>query len=312
MENNVQIYERRYNNIFDLLSEIGGVIQSIFYLFFWINYIFNKYIIVYDTNSLFFAVKENGEKNLNNNSNKAKNATKLKRPVRKFETIQNLNKEKRAKLKIFEYDKKSDNNNKKRKSILNNEYKNKKDDSKIKYSLSSINIHKSLKFQELNYPACKFGSDENSSNVYLKENGSGLISKMNKKGIVKNENNQMDFNVFSDKMNKSLTEFVKKEEINKFCLSRESLAKINHKNIEVKNMFKKEKIMVKRITFFGFLKDLIFYNNKGSINFLIKFRKHLLSEEHIFKSHAKVVILEKQINDKKNNSVNIFEFFREL
>ena len=33
MQNNVQIYERKYNNIFDLFSEIGGVIQFIFYFF---------------------------------------------------------------------------------------------------------------------------------------------------------------------------------------------------------------------------------------------------------------------------------------
>ena len=33
MQNNVQIYERKYYNIFDLLSEIGGVVQSIFYFF---------------------------------------------------------------------------------------------------------------------------------------------------------------------------------------------------------------------------------------------------------------------------------------
>ena len=62
MRNNVQVYERRYNNIFDLLSEIGGVFQSLFYLFLWINYIYNKFIIWYDTNSLFFAVKDNNEK----------------------------------------------------------------------------------------------------------------------------------------------------------------------------------------------------------------------------------------------------------
>ena len=32
MQNNVQIYERRYSNIFNIFSEIGGIAQFIFYL----------------------------------------------------------------------------------------------------------------------------------------------------------------------------------------------------------------------------------------------------------------------------------------
>ena len=57
MQNNVQIYERKYNNIFDIFSEIGGVIQFIFYVFYWTNYLYNKYIIAYDTNALFFSIR---------------------------------------------------------------------------------------------------------------------------------------------------------------------------------------------------------------------------------------------------------------
>ena len=58
MQNNVQIYERKYNNIFDIFSEIGGVVQFIFYLFYWLNFIYNKYIIAYNTNSLFFTIRD--------------------------------------------------------------------------------------------------------------------------------------------------------------------------------------------------------------------------------------------------------------
>ena len=56
MQNNVQIYERKYNNFFDIFAEIGGIVQFMFYLLYWINYAYNKYIIAYDTNSLFFSV----------------------------------------------------------------------------------------------------------------------------------------------------------------------------------------------------------------------------------------------------------------
>ena len=56
MQNNVQIYERKYNNFFDIFAEIGGIVQFMFYLLYWLNYAYNKYIIAYDMNSLFFAV----------------------------------------------------------------------------------------------------------------------------------------------------------------------------------------------------------------------------------------------------------------
>ena len=58
MQNNVQIYERRYNNIFDIFSENGGITQFIFYLFYWINYAYNQFIIDFDTNYLFFSLKD--------------------------------------------------------------------------------------------------------------------------------------------------------------------------------------------------------------------------------------------------------------
>jgi hypothetical protein len=57
MQNTAQIYERKYNNIFDILSEIGGVVQFIFYIFYWINFSYNRYTIAFDTNNLFFTVR---------------------------------------------------------------------------------------------------------------------------------------------------------------------------------------------------------------------------------------------------------------
>ena len=59
MQNNVQIYERKYNNIFDIFPKIGGAVQFIIYVFYWLNYVYNKYIIVYDTSSLIFSIRDN-------------------------------------------------------------------------------------------------------------------------------------------------------------------------------------------------------------------------------------------------------------
>ena len=53
MQNNVNIYERRYSGLLDILSNIGGMSQCMFYIFFTINCLYNKYVIIMDTNHFF-------------------------------------------------------------------------------------------------------------------------------------------------------------------------------------------------------------------------------------------------------------------
>ena len=79
IQNNMQIYERRYEDIFEVLSHIGGIIQCMFNILYWINFFYNRYIIISDTNKLFFSIIEkradslNGEKIKQLNSNKNQN-----------------------------------------------------------------------------------------------------------------------------------------------------------------------------------------------------------------------------------------------
>ena len=75
MQNNVQIYERRYSNIFNIFSEIGGIAQFIFYLFYWLNFIYNQFIIDFDTNSLLFSLTNNEFDNKGNNNININNIT---------------------------------------------------------------------------------------------------------------------------------------------------------------------------------------------------------------------------------------------
>ena len=305
MQNNVQVYERRYNNIFDLLSEIGGVFQSLFYLFFWINYIYNKYIISYDTNSLFFAVKDNNEKKIKYN--------KLKKPVKKNISLNN-NQSKQLKLNLKKMNNNENNN-------INNDNTSDKDknNSNNDCPINSIKLNKSLRFKTLIFPKnFKLDNEQNSSILYLKQNS---LNKNNNNNNNNNSNNKiidiekrLNFNIIkNNNIKKAVTGYIKKEEINKFWLTKESLAKIDHQKMEIEEILDKEKKkVIKNISFFRFLKDIIFENKKGSNYFLIKFRKHLLSEEHLFKSHVKTVLLEKQCNSNKNCSTNVFECFNEL
>ena len=301
LQNNVHIYERRYDNIFDLLSEIGGVIQSIFYLFFWLNYIYNRYIIAYDTNSLFFRVKYNTEKKPNSN----KNNKISKKPIKKYISLENMN-QKKLNLNIFktnrlELPQKMKNNLALKSNFARNNYN---------YPFSSFQINQALNHKTIiNHPKLLSNNEENSSSFVLKESSSVIINKSSNN----KENSLLYFNSIDEKIKKSLTGFIKREEIDKFWVNKQSLARIDHKHTEFQKILENQKIKsVKNINFFEFVKNLLFEHKKGSNSFLIKFRKHLLSEEHLFKSHIKTVLLEKHLKYKETDKTNMYECFQEL
>ena len=313
MQNNVQIYERIYNNIFDLFSEIGGVIQFIFYIFFWTNFIYNKYIIAYDTFAMFFSVQNEKGQNISNKIFKNKK-------LFKYDKLYNSNKINKNSLQNITSTKKhnfmkyiKDNNNNYYTSLT-------KSRTELKYSENEKKIQKNKKFYiktdflskekysnilkkinkklEPNNDLSKFSIDHNSSNANLKENNILF-------NIIKDNNKKIKYYKGKHLSNK--------EYINRMTLSKKSLSKIEHNNIKFQQNIKKDKIKgSKRFSFIDFLKSFCFKNNKGSHNFLIIFRQHLLSEEHIFKNHIKMILLEK--NHKCNTELytNILESYNEL
>ena len=57
---------------------------------------------------------------------------------------------------------------------------------------------------------------------------------------------------------------------------------------------------------------MIFKKEKQNNKYLTLFRKHLLSEEHLLKSHINYVLLEKKYNLNDNAITNIYECYNEL
>ena len=53
IQNYKQIYERKYEDIFGAFSSIGGIIQFFYYIFYLINYFFNDFILILNTQNLF-------------------------------------------------------------------------------------------------------------------------------------------------------------------------------------------------------------------------------------------------------------------
>ena len=285
MENNVQIYERKYNNILDLVSEIGGVIQFIFFIFYWLNFYYNKYIVAYDTNSLFFSVR--GE-NPNNEDKRNFKFEQFKK--RSLGNIPNIP------------DKKTDiiKETIKKQNYIESERGN--ENCKNKFS------DKFLKNVDMPSQTSKrYNTNYNSSNIPLQ--GKSIVD--NLKNINLNDSVLKEFN---NKNNANIKEKRKSNEdiINSMPLSLRYLSKIDHKK---KKSIKISDVDLKTIKYFSYidyLKSLIFKKEKESYNFIRIFRKHLLSEEHLFKSHIKITFLERQHNFSGEEKLNALECYKEL
>ena len=308
MQNNVQIYERKYNNLLDVFSEIGGVIQFIFYLFYWINFVYNKYIIAYDTNSLLFSIRDNinvsskeeynnQKNNLNNNDIKLLNLKAGYPNVRKSKDLinkkyliannskeNNMNKEKE--LIVFGNDKKNKNKN----DIINNKNKNAESILKIQKRLTPIRSQTNL---------CL---NPNSSNLFLKENANN--SQNNSFGEIYKK---LEINLGKDAKNK-----YNKSNLNLISLSSKSLGKIEHRHKKKGETSDQKLKSIKIFSFKDFLKSIIFKRNKGNHYFIEVFRKHLLSEEHFLKNHIKMVLLTKKYKFGGDENTNVLECFNEL
>ena len=290
LQNNVQIYERKYNNFFDILSEIGGEVQFVFYLFYWINYVYNKYIIAYDTNILFFSIKDNRSTIKEIHAKKFIISKFNKNDIQLNNAIKNINK--------LELDKKRD--NKIFKNINN-----------LKIKLTDINNNKNNfiynKIILKNISKDKYRTNQNESKDILRDNKSFIsynykkesnsFAHINaKESLQKNKTYNESYNDYIDKLN----------------LSRISLAKIEHKKKRSIKITSDNQGDMKYFSFLNYLKAIIFKVPKNTHNFIRIFRKHLLSEEHLLKSHIKMVFLEKKNNFNGEEKTNALECFNEL
>ena len=389
MQNNFQIFERKYNNFFDTFPKIGGAIQFIIYIFYWINFLYNKYIIVYDTSSLLFSIRDNQHtiNSIRNNKHIPKqnfNEQEMNRENFKENISRHIKSSKFfEKLKLDKINKDTKNHKKSNNDIINNLSKRKNnkllklndEDKNRKIYFSNIISNKKIINDSLinlnnnsniiikipsNKKKHKKYTNLNSSNFFLKENENTLLydkikrysnnnnSYQNRQQIIKkysnNDNSYQDRqqikrysnnnnsfqerhvlkrysnnNSFQDmhkkfeydkdkKKIKKVNKMDNKENAIKIGVSKDSISKIDH-NKRNTNTYINEN---KSLTFFSFFKSKLLKKNKETFNFIKLFRNHLLSEEHLLKSHAKMMLLEKQHNFHGEECTNVLECFNEL
>ena len=156
----------------------------------------------------------------------------------------------------------------------------------------------------------------NSSNLILKENKNFNINSYKKNSTLNLKNNfsnKLTNIVKNIKVGKSKTLYISnKDYIRNISISKRNIAKIEHikKNLDL--LYGENVRKAKRLTFIDFIKSLFFNRDKGSHHFLTLFRKHLLSEEHLLKSHINMVLFEKKYNINDEENTNIFECYNEL
>ena len=330
LQNTAQIYERRYNNIVDILAQMGGMTQCIYYIFFWVNYLYNKYIIASDTNKLFFHVKET--KNYISWLEKKKNITKIiKANKEKIKQKSKTNKE-IMKMKIADInnninnDSENMNNNNQKLKFMNELLKSSK-----KYEDNSLSIFSYSNNRNLKNNNNKFSSngsnsfireiqDKSNSSILLKDSNNNLISNQinifnnNSKLNISPKGNKKKYSVFSIfENNEDICSSPQYKAMRKFRISQRSVQKIDHQQSKCENLIKEERMkLIKNLTFFIYFKSLFIPKFKGITDFITLYRKNLLSEEHFFKSHIKISLIEKQYKLNNNQSISFIDCFNNL
>ena len=204
MQNNVNIYERRYSGLLDILSNIGGMSQCIFYLFFTINYLYNRYVIVMDTNHFFCKIvkisqEDSGTEAKDNNKTNSLNNFKF-----------NIFKYNESDTKVF---------NKKMKSF------NLKFHYNLDNQLTEIKSENEIQKRIQTKNSLNFNNDSIKNNNFLKEQ----INKNKDIDIDKNNTlkNEESSKVFSDSFDNSNKEINQNKRIDSLSLLKDKNNEFN-------------------------------------------------------------------------------------
>jgi len=292
MQNNVQIYERSYNDLFDIMAQIGGGVQLLYYIFFWINYIYNRFIITYDTNKLFFNAKETKE-----------NIPKKEYLSNKYLKNNNLNNG----SNISE-----DYNLNQSKNFLNLKVCKNLNNDTISFPMS-YNSNNKMNLNIIRSPK-KEKNDINNNNLIIKDNPKKPLQIQindNKLSFIPKTKKNSVFSIFDNK--KDISASPQYQKMKELRISHISVRKIDHQKTIFENLIKEERLkFIQNLTFFIFIKSFFINKYKGTTDFIRLFRKNLLSEEHFFKSHIKISLLEKQYKLNKNQNISFIDCFNNL
>ena len=286
--NSCQIIKGGYNNLYDILPNIGGIIQLIYYICFSFNYIFNKYIVIKDSNHLFFKMynKENDDQKTIYNKRVFQNCA--------------LSFRDEVKLKKLNHEI----NNRGKNSNKNEKKKNTQEKKKITTEMIFKN---EILLNNLN------NNEENN-------NSNDIIFDISKNNIIKNNSeidnisNQRRIIILKDKTRNEKSTKIKDDSYKLNFLYYQFVYQlkkyISHKNKEIKVEPMNSNIVSQYITFFNYILFRAGNENQKKVFLVLsKFREKILGEENLFRTKIYLYHLEKYFNLKENQKPDIIELY---
>ena len=292
LQNSAQVIKGGYSTIYDILPSIGGIIQLIYYIFYSLNFFYNKYVTTQDCNTSFFRMYNSEDpKGVPMKKNFERYVKSIRQEAKKYSTNKILTaiKERRDSIYIAKYNrsKKSfqatlNNNNNK---ILNEE-KNQNDFSNSNDLIANIQNNLINNSCNMNTKQNKFpGSKKNFKFNANKSKNDEFIS------FIECENKSNINNSFSDKLND-------------FINQKNKTFKVEPLNVKITSKF---------INCLNFLLYMLKFKKRSKMFFVLnQFRQKLLGEEHIFRNNIILYHLEKYFNIKEIQKVDILELFENL
>ena len=321
IQNLIDVYERKYENLLDILPKVGGFIEIIYYIFYYVNFLYNRYILVLNTQELYL------QKDAFDFFRKQKKIFKKRKRIILKQHLFNSRKSYNTKLS-FENQK-----NKKNTIINNNEFItplklnifkskiNKKDILKKRSGTKDFEDFSSLPLFTLknNQKMSSFANNnfiedivcgKNDKNNIIIRNDSIERNVIDKKtvSLINKKSPKKYFNSLNTSVVKKIQTTVNKKENNKtekikenrisFCdiFTSENYPmleyfNLNKKGITMDQCFFSKEIKLKNYLYYFFS----FKRHISNIKVLEKFHTKLLSEEYLYHSHILLYVIYKKV-----------------
>ena len=344
------VFRGDYETIYDCFPKMGGIIQLIYYLFFGINFFYNRFTIINDTKRLFFQLNNNERVNRNIQILHFSKAVNSLRRVSSKVVYRLKDKDKKKSSSMEPYNSYSNSNCNIFKRLAKNI-----SDTNLKRYFDVDNSRNLSLFPSLNN-LNQFKQNDNSNDNQEIKKSRNLISredlcssfvenKSKSEGNKKNENKNIN-NLKSDKspnfqipdiihinnavrklsvQNGIVSSKIEKIEIND---NEKSRSVTDEDIIYLKILFQKyfqhkkrtfiyEKTTIEEVNKFFSFKKYIYspFCNKRAKRYhyvMDKFRVKLLSEEHFFRTHNYLYLFEKCFDLQESKKIDIIELYKNL
>ena len=324
--NTAIIFKGEYNTLYDTLSNIGGIIQCFYYIFFGINFISNKFKIMEDSKNLFFQIKdyksnskEEREKsrfcymsqyfrktiyNKSMESSSSINNTKTNNLMDQLKKNIHFKISKTVNGAEFKFANKNKNNNKNlhysrisTHSLLKiNYYRNKT--ANLENNFPKLN-EESNNTSEITLIGNRINSNDKLKNTVLTHNRT--VDDQKVKNEIKTEFNES--NIDNNPETKNYIHF--SQNLNKF---------LNEKRQAIKIPDLSRRYLRQYTSFYHYLISITCPKEKrGKVFYVInKFRKKLISEEHLFNTQIFLYYLEKYFDINDSEKIDFMELYNYL